>query len=692
MRRFLLILPALLVLLTPWPASADTGAQASLTLLQQSPWNGPTTPLDLRLRVTNTGDVPLSDLSFSITIETPTISRGEYADAMRSTAPRTAVVSFPFPEPETTIAPGASHAFRFQQSLTALSTTALYPIRVDLLSSLQPVATLRTPMIFLTEQPKLPLALATTWVLWEPLQLRPDGSLGPGPIESDIAPGGRLDRTVKAIAAGPAHVAVAVSPVLIDELRVMEGGYRSVDGQHERTVPKGQGSSADAARMIDDLAQVAGRKGTQVVAMPFGDPSLPSLPRAGLGLQTGVLMQRGQRDLVDVLGVQPSAHLLRPPLSQIDPASAARAARAGARTLLLDGGKIPPPTGLKFSPPPTAPVVAGTRTVDAIVPDPTLAADIQTWIGAPTRDTPELSPLAARYALGELATIYLETPGTPHRGAAVLFPERTGAGPGFLHDFGELIGESPWLQPMNPTDLVRSLPTNRAPVRLAPQTGPSFPPGYAGAFGAARDALVRFRSTVQGAGDLADRLSDDLLLSLSGAAVRNIPLGQDFLSYVNGTVHHVLKDIQPPATGHMVTIPSLRGTVVFTVKNGTRYQTRILVKLVPHGQLTLPKGDQIAVVLQPGETTLVQMAVQAQTTGRFPITVQILAPQGGLIAQSQLIVRSTAYNRLALFVTAGAVVFLLLWWGRRFLPRASSRPDEPAPEAAPQDAAPRETP
>ena len=66
------------------------------------------------------------------------------------------------------------------------------------------------------------------------------------------------------------------------------------------------------------------------------------------------------------------------------------------------------------------------------------------------------------------------------------------------------------------------------------------------------------------------------------------------------------------------------------------------------------------------------MTVQAQTTGRFPITVQILAPQGGLITQSQLIVRSTAYNRVALVVTAGAVLFLLVWWGRRFLPRRAA--------------------
>jgi Family of unknown function (DUF6049) len=691
MRRLLLILPAVLALLTPWPASAETGAQASLTLLQQSPWNGPTTPLDLRLRVSNTGDVPLADLSFSITVETPTISRGEYSVAMRSTAPRTAVVSFPFPEPARTIAPGAAHVFRFQQSLAALSTTALYPIRVDLLSSLQPVATLRTPMVFLVEQPKLPIAFTTTWTLWEPLQLQPDGTLGPGPIETDIALGGRLDRMVKAVAAGPANVALAVSPTVIEELRVMAQGYRASDGQRVRVVPKGQGSSADAARMIDAIAQIAGRKGTQPATMPFGDPSLPALTRAGLGLQIGALVQRGQRDMSDVLGVDPSAHVLRPPLSQIDAASAARAARSGARILLVDGGRIPPPPGLKFSPPPDAPVVAGTRTISAVVPDPTLARDIQTWIGAPTRDAPGLSALAARYALGELATIYLETPGTPHRGAAVLFPERTPADPAFLRDFAQLVRASPWLQPMNPTHLVHSITTDRAPVRLSPQAGPSFPAGYADAFATSRDALARFTSTVRGADALAQRLEDDLLLSLSGAAVRTVPVGTAFLSSVDDTVRHVLKDIQPPPTGHMVTIPSLRGTVVFTVKNGTRYQTRIEVKLVPHGQLTLPEGDRITVVLQPGESSLVQMAVQAQTTGRFPVTVQILAPQGGLIAQSQLIVRSTAYNRLALFVTAGAVVFLLLWWGRRFLPHASPHREDPAPEAIPQDAA-RDTP
>ena len=481
MRRLLLLLPAVLVLFGVWPASADTAARASLTLLQQSAWNGPGRPLDLRLRVSNTGDAPLTDLSITLTVETPTISRGEYAAAMQSTQPRTAVVSFPFPEPGS-IAPGAAHTFLLRQSLDALSTTALYPIRLDLLSSLQPVATLRTPMVFLTQEPKLPIAFGATWVLWEPLQLLPDGALGPGPLEADIAPGGRLDRIVGAIADGPRAVAVAVSPVLTDELRMMAAGYRSRDGQKTTVVPRGQGGAADAERVLAALRRVAAREGTEVVALPYGDPSLPALAHAGLGDQIGPLLQRGRRAVADALGVTPSTTVVRPPFSQIEPASAARVARGGGRLLLLDGGRIPPPAGLKFSPPPVAGVAAGARTITAIVPDPGLATDIQTWIAAPTRASPEQSALAARIALGELATIYLETPGTPHRGAAVLFPEHSTGDPDFYRAFARLVRASPWLRPVTPPELVRSVTNDAPPSRLSSQAGPAFPPGYATRF------------------------------------------------------------------------------------------------------------------------------------------------------------------------------------------------------------------
>jgi hypothetical protein len=41
-----------------------------------------------------------------------------------------------------------------------------------------------------------------------------------------------------------------------------------------------------------------------------------------------------------------------------------------------------------------------------------------------------------------------------------------------------------------------------------------------------------------------------------------------------------------------------------------------------------------------------------------------------VIAQSTIVIRSTVYNRVALLLTLGAALFLLLGWGRRVLRRA----------------------
>jgi hypothetical protein len=75
----------------------------------------------------------------------------------------------------------------------------------------------------------------------------------------------------------------------------------------------------------------------------------------------------------------------------------------------------------------------------------------------------------------------------------------------------------------------------------------------------------------------------------------------------------------------------------------------------------------------PAETTqTLGFEVHLNTTGRFPVDIQISAPSGRLIAQGTLIVRSTAYNRIALLITIGAAFLALMLWARRFLPRRTS--------------------
>jgi hypothetical protein len=74
---------------------------------------------------------------------------------------------------------------------------------------------------------------------------------------------------------------------------------------------------------------------------------------------------------------------------------------------------------------------------------------------------------------------------------------------------------------------------------------------------------------------------------------------------------------------------------------------------------------------------LVEVAidVRALTTGRFPVKIQLLPPiacSGCTIAESTVVVRSAAYNRVALFVTIGAALFLVGMWARRFFSRRTS--------------------
>jgi len=77
------------------------------------------------------------------------------------------------------------------------------------------------------------------------------------------------------------------------------------------------------------------------------------------------------------------------------------------------------------------------------------------------------------------------------------------------------------------------------------------------------------------------------------------------------------------------------------------------------------------VELDRPERTLL-FPVELRTTGRFPVRVLVRTPSGRVIADAILVVRSTAYNRVALVITLGAALLLLALSSRRFVPRRST--------------------
>ena len=92
-----------------------------------------------------------------------------------------------------------------------------------------------------------------------------------------------------------------------------------------------------------------------------------------------------------------------------------------------------------------------------------------------------------------------------------------------------------------------------------------------------------------------------------------------------------------------------------------------------------------------GGSETVRFPAELRSTGRFQVDVHLLSPNGRVIGRESLVVRSTAYNRIALFITIGAAVVLLGLWARRFVRaerhggRCVTRPDPtdaPPPEGA----------
>ena len=648
-------------------AWSQAQAAATLQLVSQSHWNAASRPLALAIRATNTSDQPLTGLSVVLSIQAPPRSRSVYELSLRADATSLLSASL-FPQ-RGALEPGQSRTFQVRQGLGELASRqedAIYPLKVQLLSGDTPVAALRTPMVFLNEPPKVPLNLEWTWVLSAPLRYRPDGTFLSTELEQDVAPGGRLSAVVQTLRRlGDTPLDVAVSPLLVDQLTMMASGYRVLDpGGGTRTVRKGSGGASNAAAVLDALSEVARGRITELMALPFGDAVVPSMIRAGLANEVPAVISRGRAVVKSALGTPPQTTVFRPPFSLIDDPTMTALSRMGVKTVVLDPNAVPQDSELMFSPASVVTLSATAGPMNAVVPDPQVVTVAQQFAGDPT--------LAAHAALGELAATWLEFPGRAGRGAAVLFPERTALDPKFFRSFGGLVASSPWLAPVRASRFVSVIKdVESRPVTASRYT--DLDPTYVSRLFEVQGSLTQFGVAAEGAGPLIQRLEDRLLLAGTTALHGDPVLARQFVDSVEETIRGTYAGIK--VSQGVVTLTSREGFIPVTLRNSSGVPLRVQVKLLADLSVAFLTGNSRRILLPTNERTLT-FAVRAKTTGRFPIRVQVRTPGPGpsaeTITQSEVVVRSTAYNRLALFLTIGAGLFLLVWWGRRFLPRPRS--------------------
>jgi hypothetical protein len=115
-----------------------------------------------------------------------------------------------------------------------------------------------------------------------------------------------------------------------------------------------------------------------------------------------------------------------------------------------------------------------------------------------------------------------------------------------------------------------------------------------------------------------------------------------------------------------LTLTAREGEVPLTFQNRSDDTLTVLVRL-DSDRLEFPDGTERSLVLPPRNTTM-RVRVRARTSGAFPLRVTLVSPQGGLaLASSRFTVRSTAASGVGVALSAGAGLFLLLWWARHLV-------------------------
>ncbi len=424
----------------------------------------------------------------------------------------------------------------------------------------------------------------------------------------------------------------------------------------------------------------------QVLAGPFVPLDLPSIVRGNLedvvtpvdGTRPGELT-RGLAALEQFLGahVDPSTALP----GHLDAASLGILQSASVRQLVVDGNALTPVTE-KYTPahPYKMQTVAGDDASAVTV----LATDdgLEQFL---TGDAPPA--LRAAHLLAGLALVAGEQPSIP-RGIAIANPAQWDADPTLVTAVLAGLRGNPLLHATTVEGLLQAVPVatvddapDAAPVfrQLAPYSPPK-PPVTARQY---NDAVTNRNAVAELVKSPSDpRVQNaDRALATSVAAAWSNPGGRirarDLLGSISASVGGYLGqiDVQPPST---VTITSSKADIPISFRNRGSDPIDIHLQL-ESDRLLFPKGATRDLTLAPHQNTTVRVAVETRGSGSSPVQVTVTTPGGLAIGDATIKVRSSFVSGVGVFLTVGAIVFLVLWWGWDIHRRRKKRAREQHP-------------
>jgi hypothetical protein len=121
--------------------------------------------------------------------------------------------------------------------------------------------------------------------------------------------------------------------------------------------------------------------------------------------------------------------------------------------------------------------------------------------------------------------------------------------------------------------------------------------------------------------------------------------------------------------GRTFRLTAREGTIPLTLVNGNPFRVRVDL-LLSSDKLEFTdvhRGDRsrqmLHLDLQPGNRTLT-IPVRARASARFSLRATLLSTDGVALRRSRFTIISTVFSGVGIVLSIGALLFLLLWWGR----------------------------
>jgi hypothetical protein len=638
---------------------ASTANTATVTVDRLTPGAPqPGQQLEVTGTVTNRGTESLTDVNVQLRLSTtPVGSRSELASLSggsgRPPGDPVAVVALP-----QSLDPGASTPFdlRVQVDQLGLGGPGVYPLAVEVIAADSSSGT------------RIRFGAARTFIPWDLSRLRPTRlavlwpvSAGPTrnadgvPVGTELADqvSGRLTDLLNA-AAGT-DVSWLVDGETLEGVSVLAAGAPTAAGTTATTgtTPTSPPDPTAAGWLTQLRTQTAG---TTVMALPYADPDVVAVVRAGLSDDLGTATVLGTEVTADVLRrtasatVQPIAW---PAEGTADRASLTAVGSTGTTQILLSDTYAPAVESTSYTPSGIGPL-SGTG-LTAVVADSALSRLLATppaQLGGPV--------LGEQRMLAELAMVGLELP-SAQRSLVVVPPRGWSPDPTYIHALLRSVDAAPWAQVTGLADLTAV--AARGPSRQRP----AYPSGVrkreldAVQMGLVRDGhqrLAALTAVLTSAQSVTDTYTRALLRAQSAAWRADRSAGRAYAAHVVGQINALQANVHLVQPGP-VTLAARSGRIPVTVVNDLDQQVTVRVGMtaVPSVRLTLVQPGPV--VLEPHSSTTLDVAADAPANGSVQVVARLLTPDGAPLGPPEAFaVQVTGFGAVAELLVGGALVLL----------------------------------